>query len=1094
MELRLFKNPPVDYRIHPFWFWNGRMDDAQIELQIGEMAKKGLGGFFLCARQGMTVPYLSRIWFDKVRLAVDTAKQHGLGVWLYDEYPYPSGMAGGEVILEHPDAKHRTLVYKSMRVKSGENVKLDLPWGRILSADAVPMDPQTEQSDWMASLDVRDRVGNLQSEPVYQKAGLTAYNQQRFFTYRPIQQLVWNAPEWPHTTWDLHLFLEVEVDDFKYYGTFVDPGHHEAVATFIRLTHQRYKEELGQYFGETIKGMFTDEIGYLGRYPWSARLLRLFEEIHHCDLASMLPALIDKRYPDAARIRYEYFESLHLLLRETYHRQVHDWCEENGLQYVAEVPSMRMSTQLYSHVIGSDSAHDKLGRGLPWVIDRYSSNFRSNPKMTSSLARQLGRDRALVESFHSVGWSMTLQDARWMVDRMAAMGVNFFNFHAFFYTLNGLTKHDAPPSQFLQNPYWPYYRQLGDYVGRLGYIMSQGTTLSRIAVLDPTTSLWTHLGNPLHGFNYIGQDEEERAFLEELKSDWTEIGKMLLLHHHEYDHLDPELLGKSEIEEGIICVGRARYSVLILPPMTNLEAAAWRKIHEFAVQGGVVVGVGLVPSEPIEDDGPSIREVLNMFRLENAPAYGGAPRCMGPNWPATKDAQYVKGRRNTYFVPKTTKNVMVGELLRLLDTVAPSPIHLGDDSAVGEFLSQYRTLGQSHIVFLSNQQGNTWTIPVYIKVDDFPFACEVSRNWTVRILDLETGDARPITFEYRDNAIIVSLKFAPYESVLLECVPQTATEAGNEMEDSFDRIEPSAGGPWTVRHQEKNIIRFGTFRLTLTPDNEDSPSTLVRAKTFIDQCMDICNDQSIPLSFHQTFGTPMKVGVSYPIRCVYAMTFHVDALPSVCDLVMDEGAIRGDYILYVNHHPISPRDFRSDFLYDHMNVAVSVDHLLREGENEIRVELTVANDWDGVVDPLYLRGNFGVSFNSDEVPSITLQPTIGTLHGGPHEGYPYYSGTLAFEKTFELDSLPTTSKFTLLFSDWDPNFHDCAEVRVNGRTLGTRVWSPYCWIGESSQLNSGTNTIEVRVTNTLVQTLEGRYFDYVNHELRTLGEPNRQGK
>lgn len=79
----------------------------------------------------------------------------------------------------------------------------------------------------------------------------------------------------------------------------------------------------------------------------------------------------------------------------------------------------------------------------------------------------------MIECFHSVGWSMTLQDAKWMIDRMAALGTNFYNFHAFFYTIGGLAKHDAPPSQFVQNPYWPYFRELGDYVGRISYLMSR---------------------------------------------------------------------------------------------------------------------------------------------------------------------------------------------------------------------------------------------------------------------------------------------------------------------------------------------------------------------------------------------------------------------------------------------------------------------------------------------------------------------------------------------------------------------------------------------------------------------------------------------
>lgn len=132
--------------------------------------------------------------------------------------------------------------------------------------------------------------------------------------------------------------------------------------------------------------------------------------------------------------------------------------------------------------------------------DEYIHNYRSNAKAVSSLARQLGKKYAMIESFHSVGWTMTLQDAKWMIDRLGSSGINLYNFHAFYYTIQDITKHDAPPSQFLQNPYWKYYRKLADYVGRMGVMVTNTDADIQIAVLDPVAALWTKLGNPFHGF------------------------------------------------------------------------------------------------------------------------------------------------------------------------------------------------------------------------------------------------------------------------------------------------------------------------------------------------------------------------------------------------------------------------------------------------------------------------------------------------------------------------------------------------------------------------------------------------------------------
>lgn len=260
-----FIHPEQAFRIHPFWFWNGDMEDAVIQEQIKEMYDHGVGGFFLCARQGMTVPYLSDKWFQKVRLAVETARTYGLHVWLYDEYPYPSGMAGGEVTLELPESKQYTLEHCVQAASGNELIQLELPWGRVLNASAIPVDAEGKRA-WEQVLDISKHIGSLQTIPVYQQTGLTAYNHQRYFSYGPKKVLEWQAPE---GSWEVHVFLEQEIEDFKYYGTFVDPCNPEAVRKFVQLTHERYAAELGEYFGGTIQGMFTDETGFVGRLPWS---------------------------------------------------------------------------------------------------------------------------------------------------------------------------------------------------------------------------------------------------------------------------------------------------------------------------------------------------------------------------------------------------------------------------------------------------------------------------------------------------------------------------------------------------------------------------------------------------------------------------------------------------------------------------------------------------------------------------------------------------------------------------------------------------------------------------------------------------------
>jgi hypothetical protein len=1039
-DMASFRSPPAAYGIHPFWFWNGVMEDEEIVNQIKEMAAARVGGFFICPRQGLMVPYLSDAWFAKVRLATETAKQLGLEVWLYDEYPYPSGMAGGEVTLEHPEAKLYKLQHRTKEVLGGERCDLTLPWARLLYARAVPVDTTSGRRDWSRAIDVSRYIGNHQSEPVFQKAGLTAYNRKRFFTYNPVKRLLWTAPAEPASLWEVHCFLEEEMKDFKYYGTYVDPCNSEAMATFIALTHERYAEELGEYFGTTIQGMFTDEIGLLGSIPWSPQLPAAFLARNGYDLLEHIHALYDADAEDAVRVRYDYYQTVHELLRSSYHKQVHDWCEKHGLRYAAEVPSVRMTTQLYSHVPSGDSGHEKLGRSLEWILDKNKYSLRNNPKMISSLASQLSRERVLVECFHNVGWSMTLQDARWMIDRLAAFGVNFFNFHAFFYTLDGLTKHDAPPSQFLQNPYWVHFAKLGDYVRRISYAMSRGRPDRPIAVLDPTTTFWTHLGNPFHHFGYGGKDQSEQETLERLKLEWFMVCKTLTLGRRDFDHLDPELLMEAIVEEGELRIGDAVYKAIVLPSMTNLEEGAWRKLAAFREAGGIVIAVGELPSKSLRpgDNVPDeMREVLTP-------------------------------------VPRSS-------LLSKLEAELRPAIRVEAEEQT--MLVHRRLLKRGASLNFVTHQEDGWISPT-LCIEGSAADMRFER------LDLETGESLALAATREtDGSWRVPLKLAPYESVLVHAVP---------AEDSHIALIPEPwvwhtqiSDSWRVTANRPNFLRLDTFELSIEGTDGDFVSVgRLEAKTFIDQCEDIVltGAVALPLQFDQIFGTPMRTRLAYPVRCRYEVAFEVEQLPEQCFMLRDQGAISGAHTVWINDVPFEESRFTSRFVYDNSNIVRDVREALRLGRNTIVIDIVVEQDWEGVVDAIYLCGDFGVR-GGDTAAVLMALPKEARLQGGLIEGFPYFAGTLTFSRSESIDKLPeNVERFELSFEDWDETIHDVVEVRINGVSLGARPWTPYVWNGPMEILNEGSNDVEVIVTNTLIGLLEGKTFDYKTHTLQSVLE------
>lgn len=1087
--LEEFKNPPASYRIKPFWFWNGEMTREEIEYQIKEMADKGLGGMFICARQGMTVPYLSREWFELVDYACEMSEKYGLEAWLYDEYPYPSGMSGGEVLLEHPEAEHMVLHHKRM-ISQGGVIEADLGWSRVLYAKAVPLTKEGE-AQWENGVDLKSDVGNLQTEKIYQQTGLTRYNNKRFFSYGPRKLLKAKLPE---GNWRIEIYTEAAMGDFKYYGGFFDPCNQAAVETFLETTHERYRKAIGERFGAGVYGMFSDEVGLLSPIPWSKLLPEAFEKRNGYSLLENLPALHDAALEGAYKLRYDLYETAHELFRKSYHETVSDWCKKNHLKYATEVPSMRLGTQRFSDVIGGDTAHEKLGKPLEWIYDEYLKNYRSNSKSVASLARQLNKEDAMIESFHSVGWTMTLQDAKWMIDRLGADGINLYNFHAFYYTIQDITKHDAPPSQFLQNPYWKHYRKLADYVGRMGVMVKNTEADISVAVLDPVVSLWTRLGNPFHGFPYKGESEEEKRQCDRLRDDWVYICKSLLFEQVGYEHLDAELFKEAVIEDGIITIGRASYSVLVVPPAACAEYWVLERLKEFAAQGGAVIALGLLPCEVIDRDENPEKGYCEFFGTESCgkEAY----------WSEAADSEYKSSRAvssengRVYFIPAEggVKNAglgkMTADLSRKLrresyqtlyrkacgdsfdDTgdKPVCPVEIEVDGGRGSQVMTSVRIGEdgSRFVFAANQGAEEVVMRIYAK------GCG-------EFLSLEDG---AVTEAVPAEAGCLKLCLGSFESqwVRFSRGKDAPCEGGSEQNSGpqVQSIVVSMEEPCDVSIDGVNLLRFSD--LTISLDRTDWKET--EAKTFIEQCDETGLLSGGECRFEGMFGTPKRITPAYPLTCWYRAGFEAEkeGITEDLALLMDRETIAGEFELFINGEKITKDEFVPTRVNDQNNRICPISHMVREGANEILVRVTVTKDEEGIRDPFYISGSFGVRGNT-----LTAKPQKAVLRHSFCEGFPYYSGTVTYEKDFE--HAGGEGGFELRIKT-DRPIYDAVEVLVNGRSLGVKAYTPYVWKGEMGWLSENGSRIAVRVTNTLANMLDGTYFDYDSHSLISVNKEN----
>ena len=105
-----FSNPPPEYAMTLWWFWNSAMTEADIRRDLDDMRAHGVRSVMIWSYQGLAIEYLSPTWFQRVRYAVDEAARRDMRVWLMDEGGYPSGFMGGRISREFPNLRMQVLL------------------------------------------------------------------------------------------------------------------------------------------------------------------------------------------------------------------------------------------------------------------------------------------------------------------------------------------------------------------------------------------------------------------------------------------------------------------------------------------------------------------------------------------------------------------------------------------------------------------------------------------------------------------------------------------------------------------------------------------------------------------------------------------------------------------------------------------------------------------------------------------------------------------------------------------------------------------------------------------------------------------------
>jgi hypothetical protein len=547
--LAAFRTPSAEYSSVPFWVWNDRITRAQIEEQLNDFKKHGIGGLFIHPRPGLVTPYLSEEWFALCRHAVALGKKLGMKIWLYDENSYPSGFAGGHVPSQMPDAGRSGL--------------------KMVHAKEIP--------------------GGSDGEPivVLQKSGegyVDITSELKTKTFGPGEYCIFSVLKQKPSPW---------------FGgfTYVDLMRRDVTEKFLDVTMNAYKRAIGADFGTVVPGVFQDEAEISPASEkgavvvnYTPALFDRFREKWGYDLRPHLPSLYEAT-GDWRRVRHNFYSLLLSLFLDNWAKPYYDYCTKNNLKFTGHYwehswprPSGNpdnLAFAAYAHMPGIDILMNQ------FAMDTHAQfgNARAVKEIRSA-ANQMGRERTMSETFGAGGWDMTFSDQKRIADWEYALGVNLINQHLSYVTIKGARKRDHPLSFSYHEPWWNNYTMLADYYGRLSVALTSGEQDNRVLVLEPTTTAWMY---------YAPADNADR--LDAIGKRFQDFVNRLESAQLEYDLASENTLGDRARAEGSgLVVGERKYELVVLPPsLENLDASTLAVLGRYLEGGGRILCYGDPP-------------------------------------------------------------------------------------------------------------------------------------------------------------------------------------------------------------------------------------------------------------------------------------------------------------------------------------------------------------------------------------------------------------------------------------------------------------------------------------------------------------------
>jgi len=782
----------------------------------------------------------------------------------------------------------------------------------------------------------------------------------------------------------------------------------DAMAYFIQITHEWYKERFGQHFGadfsNAIPSVFADEPGIKGRLmyvvdedavaaiPWSSCFEKEFEERKGYSIKDVLPGMFFD-IPGYEKTRYDFFDVATHLFREAYTIQHFEWCAKNNIDFTCHFwehtyPDTSSYGDVMAHYEFLQIPGIDMLFNMPDELEHEQFGFDLIVKEASSAAVQTGKKRVMSETHGGPGWDLSFKDQKRMLDWQFALGINYIVPHLYHLSLEGYRKRDWPLS-FIHEPWWGEYRILADYMSRLCYLLSEGKFVADTMVLHNYSSTYVAF-TPL-----VPRNDNKRLF--DLGAETRDTVVALSAGQIYYDLGSEILLDRhGKVENGEICIGGMAYKHLVIPPAITIRPETMAMIAEFKKQGGFIVCTGRKPSMI---DGVESKELVDL--LADVPSV------------AIND---------------------VAKVLREKGAAGLRLTAIGSEAPMRNVYVHERDIDGKQLLFLCNISRN----------DTAEFTMQVNGHLTE--YDCVTGE---IVERAGEN---IHVKLHPCGSVCY--MVDKATPA---LESSTPAVRDKILASYTnfkVSRGQDNMLTLNDCVVTFQGDTmrgvPAAVDTKIRTKLF--------NEESFHSRPQPWMYSEEEKARNFPITACYTFTVQGD----VTRLKL-AAEFPDDFTVSLNGVKLT----RDGYFIDRDIICYPAAHALKQGENV--VELTGNYHRNTSVESVYVMGDFTVECAGDK--RILKSDAMPGLGDATKQGHQFYCGILSYEAEIDAACFDRVGRLLVRLDGfhgavakvyvnekpvavvgWDPYEADitdfiCSEtntLRVDLYSSGQNVFGPFC--------------------------------------------------